>query len=1012
VDGRSRVAENPAPGWEDLLRAEWGIAGTLTTLEGEYDLNLRVTTPSGVRYVLKVMREGCAPEFVDLLCAVHAHLESADATLPVPRVVRTRSGRQWCSWRDEQGSPRLAWLLSHLPGAGYDRFRPRSLALGAALGAAAARLDRALATFAHPALERPLKWDLCAADWVADSLHLFDEPQRRALVARVMSRYEGIAPGVRALPRFVVHNDLNDANVLLARGDSDEPVVTGLIDFGDILRSPRVAEVAIAGTYLLLGHSQPERLLAAMVAAYHAIVPLSPDELDLVWPLVLTRLAVSVTNAAQQRRDQRWDAAEAEGERLAWDLLDRSCGMPERLVSARLRAACGVPATTASARVRDWLERTRGTFAPIMGRDLSSIPTGSLAVATSLLPRDPTAMSEAEARTLGAAALVGPEWVGSYGEPRAVYTAPAFRRGAHPIADRRSVHLGVDIFLPAGSPVCAPCDAVVEVAQYRDASLDYGGMVVLRHVTPEGDPFWTLYGHLARNGIAALEAGQSVPRGTCFATLGPVEENGGWDPHLHLQLALTTDGMETEWPGVADPDDLALWLAVCPNPAALLNLADAAVAYRPIDVDGLLVERRARFASNLSLSYRVPCLFVRGWRHYLFDEWGRTHLDAYNNVPHVGHAHPRLAAVAADQLARLNSNTRYLHPAQLAFATALLARMPGHLTHVFLVNSGSEANELALRLARTHTGARDMITGDHGYHGHTTGAFDVSPYKFDKPGGGGRPDWVQVVPAADTYRGPHRDADAAARYVEYVDAALARIADRGAGFAGFIAETFPSVAGQLIPPDGYLRDVYARVRSAGGVTIADEVQTGLGRLGDWFWAFEQQGVSPDIVVLGKPLGNGHPIGAVVTTSEIARSFDNGIEFFSTFGGSTLSCRVGLEVLRIVEDEGLQENARRIGTHLLDGLRQLQSRYTAIGDVRGMGLFVGVELVTDRDARRPDSRLARYVVNRLRDERILIGSEGPADNVLKIRPPLTIGRSDVDCLLEVLGRVLGEGEELV
>ncbi len=417
--------------------------------------------------------------------------------------------------------------------------------------------------------------------------------------------------------------------------------------------------------------------------------------------------------------------------------------------------------------------------------------------------------------------------------------------------------------------------------------------------------------------------------------------------------------------------------------------------------------RRAHFANNLRLSYREPCLFVRGWKHYLLDEWGRLYLDAYNNVPHVGHAHPRLQSVAADQLARLNTNTRYLHPALREFAEELLREAPPQLTHVFLVNSGSEANELALRLARAATGGRDMIVADHGYHGHTTGAYDLSAYKFNKPRGGGRPEWVQVVPVADTYRGAHRGDDAGERYAEYVDGAAQAIAARGGRLAGFIAETFPSVAGQIIPPVGYLEGVYARVRAAGGICIADEVQTGLGRLGEYYWAFEQQGALPDVVVLGKPLGNGHPMGAVLCTGDVARAFDNGIEFFSTFGGSTLSCRVGTEVLRIVREEGLQENARMVGASLLEGLRELQRAQPLIGDVRGMGLFVGVELVTDRESRAPATAAARHVVNRLREERILIGTEGPADNVLKIRPPLTIGREDVELIVATLGEVLGE-----
>ena len=299
-------------------------------------------------------------------------------------------------------------------------------------------------------------------------------------------------------------------------------------------------------------------------------------------------------------------------------------------------------------------------------------------------------------------------------------------------------------------------------------------------------------------------------------------------------------------------------------------------------------------------------MLMRGWRHYLYDEYGRTHLDAYNNVPHVGHAHPRLRNIASRQLGLINTNTRYLHPAQIDFAAALKKRLPEHLTHCYFVTSGSEANELALRLARTYTGARGMIVQEHGYHGHTTGTIDISAHKFNGPGGDGAPDWVETVEVADPYRGRfgYDDATAGPSYAASVDGALTALGDRGYQLCGFIAESYPSVGGQIEPPAGYLAAVSRKGAAAGGVCIADEVQTGLGRLGDAYWGFATQNAMPDMVVLGKPVGNGHPIGVVVTTAAIANSFANGMEFFSTFGGTTLACLIGAEVLQIVDDEGL------------------------------------------------------------------------------------------------------------
>ena len=306
-----------------------------------------------------------------------------------------------------------------------------------------------------------------------------------------------------------------------------------------------------------------------------------------------------------------------------------------------------------------------------------------------------------------------------------------------------------------------------------------------------------------------------------------------------------------------------------------------------------------------------------------------------------------------------------------------------------------------------------MIVQNHAYHGHTTGTIDISPYKFNGPGGDGAPDWVEISELADPYRGRfgYDDVKAGEKYAADVERAVGALAERGHGLAGFIAESFPSVGGQIEPPAGYLSSVYERVRAAGGLCIADEVQTGLGRLGNAYWGFETQQASPDMVILGKPVGNGHPLGVVVTTEEVAASFANGMEFFSTFGGTTLACAIGAEVLSIVDDEGLQANAAAMGERLLSGLRDLPDRFDLSGDVRGRGLFIGVELVTDRYSKVPATALAGYVSNRLRDHRILIGTDGPDDNVLKIRPPLTIGATDCDLLLAVLGDILVEAEIL-
>ena len=394
-----------------------------------------------------------------------------------------------------------------------------------------------------------------------------------------------------------------------------------------------------------------------------------------------------------------------------------------------------------------------------------------------------------------------------------------------------------------------------------------------------------------------------------------------------------------------------------------------------------LMEARSRLLGrNLSVAYENPVNIVRGSMQYLFDDEGRRYLDAYNNVAHVGHCHPEVVAAGQQQMELLNTNTRYLGDLIIRYAESLTAILPESLSVCFFVNSGSEANELAVRLARAHTKARDMIVLEHAYHGNTTTLIDLSPYKHDGPGGEGPPSWVHKVPL------PASEEDAQ----DVVDLC-------GELLCGFLAESMPSVAGQIVLPEGYLAKVYDAVRAAGGVCIADEVQTGYGRIGTHFYGFEKYGVVPDIVVLGKPIGNGHPIGAVITTRAIADSFDNGMEFFSTFGGNNVSCAIGLKVLEVVQEENLQSHALRIGERLLTGLRELQQRHEIIGDVRGSGLFLGVELPTQLEANR--------VVNQMRERGILLGTDGPRHNVIKIRPPMTFSESDADFLLSTLAEAL-------
>jgi 4-aminobutyrate aminotransferase-like enzyme/Ser/Thr protein kinase RdoA (MazF antagonist) len=415
-----------------------------------------------------------------------------------------------------------------------------------------------------------------------------------------------------------------------------------------------------------------------------------------------------------------------------------------------------------------------------------------------------------------------------------------------------------------------------------------------------------------------------------------------------------------------------------------------------------LLGKRSRYISPaLSIAYRHPHKLIRGEGQYLFDRRGRPFLDLVNNVCHVGHCHPRVVEAGQNQMAQLNTNTRYLYDGLTDYAARLCATLPDSLTTVFMLNSGSEANELALRLAMAHTGAMDFLVVEGAYHGHTANLISLSPYKFRGPGGCGRTEsWVHVVPMPDGYRGTHKGCGREAG-VAYGDEVGTVIQDADAPIAGFLVEPLMSCGGQIVPPDGYLERAFRHVREAGGVCIADEVQTGFGRAGSHFWAFELQDVVPDIVVMGKPIGNGHPMAAVVTTEEIAASFANGMEFFSTFGGNPVSCAIGLAVLDVIRDEKLQQRAFELGERFQEGLRRLVPKHALVGDVRGAGLFLGIELVRDRETLEPAAEEAYELVQRLNERGILLSTDGPFHNVIKIKPPMVLTADDVDMTLRCI-----------
>lgn len=449
---------------------------------------------------------------------------------------------------------------------------------------------------------------------------------------------------------------------------------------------------------------------------------------------------------------------------------------------------------------------------------------------------------------------------------------------------------------------------------------------------------------------------------------------------------------------------LRKWLSI--NPTGAENYFRRALKFpdqKTPSIQTQLKKRNINLSKALSISYQKPIYMEKAAFQYMYDAYGNAFLDAYNNIPHVGHSHPKVVEAGQKQLSRLNTNTRYIYDLLSDYAEKLLEKFPSSLNKVFFVNSGSAASDLAIRMAKHFTGKESLMVMEHGYHGNTQIGIDISDYKFSNPKGQGQKQHIIKTALPDTYHGRFTKNDGSAG-AAYAAEAIHQIDNAKSQIAAFISEPIVGCGGQVPLAMGYLEKIYPAIRKQKGLTISDEVQTGFGRVGDHFWGYEAQNVIPDMVILGKPMGNGHPIGAVVCTEEIAESFSRGVEFFSSFGGNPVSCAIGLAVLDVIEEEQLQQQAKTVGDYYKSLFTDLKNDHPCIGDVRGSGLFLGVEVVKP-GSHIADTQLAQKIKNELRAQFVLVSTDGPGDNVIKTKPPLIFNKDNALEVVEKMDSIL-------
>ncbi|WP_025126657.1 aminotransferase class III-fold pyridoxal phosphate-dependent enzyme [Pseudomonas sp. PH1b] len=1001
---------HPAPSFstadaEKLGEQLFNVIGSATPLDGERDRNYRLTTGTAAEWILKVVNASEPRIESEFQAAILSHLANHTPELTVPFLKKSLAGDFLASAVAPTGETHAVRLVSWLPGTPLAEV-DRSVELMRNLGRSFGEIDRALQGFMHPGAVRDLDWDLRHAGRSRSRLHFIKDPDRRAILLRFIEAFElNVQPRLSRLRAQIIHNDGNDWNILVDAQDHQQ--VSGIIDFGDALHTILIAEVAITCAYSILDMDDPIGAAAALAAGFHEQYPLHPEELDVLFNLIAMRLVTSVTLSASRHAQTQDNPYLAISEAPAWRLLEKMDRMSPRLATAILRKACGFDAIEGAGAIRSWVAEHRQSFADIVRPGAATLnkmiaPFGDAAHVMTVAsaeqrPAQATAWWKAFSREHHVKLGVGP-----WGEVRTIYTDSAFE-SRFITGQRRVLHVGIDLIMPAATPLYTPVAGVVRSVEVEHEPLGYGGLIMLEHA-PEGcPPFLTLWGHMAQEALTRLKPGDHLEAGALVGYMGNDQENGGWIPHLHLQMSTDTGLQASEFIGVGEQAYLQVWADLFPDASALAGIPPETYSQEGRSKAEIVAKRKELLLPNLSISYSDPIKFVRGDGVWLIDNFGRAYLDCFNNVCHLGHCHPDVVEALARQAARLNTNTRYLHDHLVEYAERLTATLPQGLAVASFGCSGSEANSLMLRMARNHTGRDDAIVLDWAYHGTTQELIDLSPYKYKRKAGKGRAAHVFEASVPDAYRAPEDwpFEELGKRYAESVAQQIDDMRKQGRSPAFFLAESIPSVAGQLFFPENYLQEVYALVRAEGGLCLADEVQVGFGRVGSHWWAFETQGVVPDAVSMGKPIGNGHPLSAVVTTREIADSFNNGMEYFNTFAGSPVSCAVGLSVLEVIERDKLKLNALTIGNYLLEGLRKLQQRYDAIGDVRGLGLFLGVELVTDRQTKIPATGLAKKVADGARERGILIGTEGPHDNVLKMRPSMIFSQANADFLLEVL-----------
>ena len=965
----------------------------LSRLNSERDVNLLIKGAGTKQYVVKISnpKESLAQlEYQDLL--INHLRQSIQLRNIYPEIFHKKI--LFYKDRNERGC--AVRILTYIEGDMYAKSK-NSDDTEKSLGKLLALQSNQLQSFIKNQAIRSFEWDPSDIRWTKKFINLFKGANKNIIKNTIDEHEKFVFKNIKNLKHAVTHGDPNDYNIVVKK----EKII-GFIDFGDSIYAPVINDLAISLSYALMGNNNLYKSLQNIVGTYNEFYKLSDQDIYSLLALIKSRLVITLVMAAKQRKKYPDNKYLSISENNAWGLIYKLDKVDPYFFIAVIRDICNSePILNFSKKIQLFKSQQ---FGNLFDFDLNNVNKKIVNFDKSsfLLKTNP---SNKKLDNLVEKFLKKNIGIGLYKEKRKVYKSNHYISSLNPLK-RRDVHLGIDIFVEENTPIKSPLNGKVIILHNNNFKYDYGPTVILEHKI-NNYFFFTLYGHLSKKCLKKLKVGQIVKKGEWIGEIGDYKINGNWPPHLHFQIMTSLLNEVDNFPGVGEEYLLKIWEQISPDPNIILQIPESFFINK-VQKEKILLKRKKNIARNLSISYQDPLHMLEAKGQFFYDEQGRRYLDCVNNISHVGHSNKFVHEALVSQNLKLNTNTRYLYNIINEYSDRLLKTFPKKLNKIFFVCTGSEANDLALRIAKNYTKAKNVLVMNNAYHGHTNSLIDLSPYKFNSKGGEGKKDYVHVLRMPDEIRGKwtNKNYKWVNKYIDEAEDVISKTFNKKNSLSSFFFESILGCGGQIELPKGYLKNIFKLVRKKNALCIADEVQTGFGRVGSNFWAFQEHGIVPDIVTLGKPMGNGHPIAAVVTTKKIADTFNNGMEYFNSFGGNPVSCAVGNAVLDVIEKDNLQKNSKVVGDYFIKKLTQIQKKFPDyISKISGKGLFIGIDFICNGDFLLPDAKLATKLINSLRLKGILLSTDGPFNNVIKIKPPLVFNKDNVDFVCNEINEFL-------